>query len=186
MVTQINDKFVSAIFLNQSDIGIENSVYPETQINLYGDNKALFTLGALFNLVQKETNLVIYLVGSSDKDFDFVFFHGTSNPLSFKDLFEIKRQASKLKKPKKYCLEINAEMAIDRLNESWKLNDLYSIRSEGQLISMSCNLLGLRLAKVICKSLIETGEGHTHFDGFSTKRSLELILRNKETDWMFQ
>ncbi|MDR9856481.1 hypothetical protein RJP21_23030 [Paenibacillus sp. VCA1] len=63
---------------------------------------------------------------------------------------------------------------------------MFSIRSEGQLVLISCNTLGLKLAERICTSLIETDEGHVHFDGFSTQGSLELILRNKDTDMTFQ
>ncbi|BBI34335.1 hypothetical protein [Cohnella abietis] len=182
----MNNRLVSIAFVDQRSIGIENSVFLETQINIYGDSKSLYILGALFNLIQKEKSIIVYLQRSSNKASDIVLFHGTSNPITYSDCVNLRKKAYKVKTNKKYSLEINEETKADKLYESWKFKDLYSIRSNGQLILMSCNLLGLRLAELICKSLIDTNDGHTHFDDMSTKESLELIIRNKDTDMIFQ
>ncbi|RKP55550.1 hypothetical protein D7Z26_10225 [Cohnella endophytica] len=112
-----NRRIVKIAIIQQGSIGIENNVYPDTQINLYGDSKALYYLGAFFNLIQREKSMIIYLQRSSNNESDIVFFHGTSNPISFSDCIEIRNKATKLKHTELYSLEIKEETRSDKLKE---------------------------------------------------------------------
>lgn len=155
-------------------------------MNLYGDSKSLITLAGLFNLVQREKSVIVYLFRNAEEGSDFAFFHGTSNPLSFCDFADIRKRIYKANIVGNYDLKTSQERKDDRMHEAWKFKNIYSIRSSGQLISMSTNSLGLRLAELVCKELSVTDEGHTHFDEWSTQGSIELIIRNKDTDMIFR
>lgn len=182
---RVNQKNQNIVFIDQKEIGIENTVYPETQMNLYGDSKSLLTLAGLFNLV-REKNVIVYLCRDTEGSSDFAFFHGTSNPLGFKGLAEIRNKIHKTNIVKSCYVQVSEETKADRMRETWRFKNLYSIRSSGQLISMSCNSLGLRLAELVCKDLSDSDQGHTHFDEWSTQGSVELIIRNKDTDMIFR
>lgn len=126
--------------------------------------------------------MIVYLYRDTTDSYDFVFFHGRSYPFRFKDLNDIRDRIHRAKIVDSFFIQSVEETNKDRMDETWKFKNLYSVRTNGQLISMSCNQLGLRLAELVCKELIDTEQGHTHFDEWSTQKSIELILRNKDTD----
>lgn len=154
-------------------------------MNLFGDCKSLNTLAGLFNLVGREKDVIVYLCRDTEVSSDFAFFHGTSNPLGFNDLAEIRKRIHKANITERYDVQVAEETKAERMHETWKFKNLFSIRSSGQLVSMSCNSLGLRLAELVCKELSDSEQGHTHFDEWSTQGSIELIIRNKDTDMIF-
>ncbi|WP_132417017.1 hypothetical protein [Paenibacillus albiflavus] len=130
--------------------------------------------------------MIVYLFRNSEDGSDFAFFHGTSNPLSFSDFTDIRKRIYKANIVGSYDIMTSQERKDERMHEAWKFKNIYSIRSCGQLISLSTNFLGFRLAELVCKELGDTKQGHTHFDEWSSQGSIELIIRNKDTDMIFR
>jgi hypothetical protein len=150
---------------------------------LYGNNESLIVVGGLFDLINRKKQVIVYLQRSDNNSYDLIIHHGISNPINFKDCKLIRDRIKKVRPSETVQVYIRDEEVKERLKDDWKLNELYSIKSNGRQILMRCSLFGLRFAALVCKELAENSDqGHTHFDYWSTKDSLELIIRNKDTD----
>ena len=179
---KIGSKEYQIIHLEQSDLGIETWVFPETQINVYGNDTAIKTLADIYDGVCT-SDVAAYLERHSLEGADLVIFHGQSKPLNFKIAHQIKKTLKKVASEKTITLNVRLETKTDKMKEDWKFNKSLSIRAEEHLVLISGSTLGLRLSALECLYLTQNDFGHQHFDWWSTDKSIELIIRNTERDY---
>jgi hypothetical protein len=177
----IGTKEYEVMHLNQSTLGIETWIYPDTQINVYGNDTAIKTLSCIYDVVS--TNKVLaFLERHSPKGADLVIFHGQSTPLNFRLTHLIRKVLKKSRTGKDIVLDVRPESKDDKMNDDWKFEESLSVRVEDHCVLINGSTLGLRLSALECLNLTESDLGHQHFDWWSTKKSVELIIRNTDRD----
>ncbi|WP_078554342.1 hypothetical protein [Bacillus alkalicellulosilyticus] len=177
----IGKKEYEVIHLNQSILGIETWVYPDTQINVYGNDAAINILACLYDVVS--TNKVLaYLERHSPEGADLVIFHGQSTPINFRLTHLIRKALKKSRIGRDIVLDLRPECKDDKMTDDWKFEESLSIRVEDHCVLINGSTLGLRLSALECLYLTKSDLGHQHFDWWSTKKSIELIIRNKDRD----
>jgi hypothetical protein len=169
------------LHLYQSDLGLETWVYPETQINVYGNDYAIRTLADIYDLVSVH-KLIAIIDRHSPDGADLVIFHGQSTPLNFRTIHQLKKSLKKGALFRTINFSVRPESRDDKMKEEWKFNDSLTVRVEDHLVLISGSTLGLRLSALECLYLTENNLGHQHFDSWSTKKSVELIIRNTDRD----
>ncbi|MHC0039753.1 hypothetical protein [Pseudoneobacillus sp. C159] len=169
------------LHLSQSDLGLETWVYPETQINVYGNDIAIKTLADIYDLVSIH-KLIAVMERHSPDGADLVIFHGQSTPLNFRLVHQLKKSIKKGLITRTFDFCVRPDSKEDKMNDDWKFTTSLTVRAEDHLVLISGSELGLRLSALECLYLTENDLGHQHFDWWSTKKSVELIIRNTERD----
>lgn len=175
------NKEYNVLHLCQSNVDIETWVFPETQINVYGNDTSVGVLARIYDFVAVH-KAVAYLERHSPDGADLVVFHGQSTPLNFRIAHQIKKAIHKAHVGKIVTLNLRPETKEDKMDNDWRFRETLSVRVEDHIVLVSGSTLGLRLLALECHNLTENTLGHQHFDWWSTKKSVEFIIRNKDRD----
>jgi N-methylhydantoinase B/oxoprolinase/acetone carboxylase alpha subunit len=159
---KIGMKEYDVIHLFQSDLGIETWVYPDTQINVYGNDTAIKTLADIYDGV-RTYNVIAYLERHSSEGADLVIFHGQSTPLNFRSAHQIRKTLKKISTGKTITLNVRLETDNDKMKEDWKFTKTLSVRVEDHLVLINGSTLGLRLCALECLYLTQNDLGHQHY-----------------------
>jgi hypothetical protein len=178
---RIANKEYQVLHLNQNALGLGTWVYPGTQINVYGDDSSLGLLASVYDFVA-EYKTIAYLERHSPNGADLIIIHGQSTPLNFRIAHQIKKALIKIKNGKVISLQMRPESNEDNLEHDWRFRESLSVRVEESAVLVSASKVGLRLLALECHKLTHNNMGHQHFDWWSTRRSVELIIRNKDRD----
>ncbi|WML48549.1 hypothetical protein RCG23_25580 [Neobacillus sp. PS3-34] len=178
---KIGNKEFKILHLSQTDLGIETWVYPDTQINVYGNDAAIKALADIYDSVCVY-DVIVYLDRNGPDSADLVIFHGQSQPLNFRVVHQLKKELKKKLIDKTITINVRPESEDDKMNEEWKFNNTLSIRVENHLVLINGSKRGLRLSALECLYLTQNDLGHQHFDWWSSKNSVELIIRNTDRD----
>lgn len=177
----IGTKEYEVIHFNQSTLGIETWVYTDTQINVYGNDSSIKALAYIYEVVSTY-KVLAYLERHSPEGADLVIFHGQSTPLNFRLTHLIRKALKKGRAGRDIVLNVRPESKADKMNDDWKFEESLSVRVEDHCVLINGSTLGLRLLALECLYLTESDLGHQHFDWWSTKKSVELIIRNTDRD----
>lgn len=170
---------MAVVHLRQKDIGI--IVREELGHVLLIDTKdssEMYLMSSLFKHVY-DTNDVLFLQGESPSYADLFIFNGAINPLTRKNVKEIKLALNHIK-PKKFELKMisNYDESIWDKWDNWKYKEQLRIQSDHHLAMLNASKLGFELLTHQCAYLASSYSGHAHFDWHSTSTSIELIIRN--------
>ncbi|HIW33070.1 MAG TPA: hypothetical protein IAA29_09820 [Candidatus Paenibacillus intestinavium] len=142
------------------------------------DSYGMYFLASLFRH-SMESNDVIFLEREDDSKTDLFIFNGAINPMDLKILRNIKSSIKYIKS------EIYSLSLIDSHDETiweswkhWKYEKQLRVKADKDLGVINSTQLGFELLAHQCSYLADSDSGHAHFDWYSTKSSIELIIRN--------
>ncbi|MDT0122430.1 hypothetical protein Q9R46_07250 [Paenibacillus sp. RRE4] len=182
-IPRIQIKFQSAewtaVVLRQKDINIK--VKEELGHLLLVDAKdcpEMFLLASLFQHAMY-THDIIYFAREDDSSCDLLVFNGAITPIHQKDLKNLKT-AIKHTQPETYTIPLleSHDESIWKTWQPWKYDEQLRVMANKDLAIINASQLGYELLIHQCAYLASSYSGHSHFDHYSTKKSIELIIRN--------
>ena len=179
--TKIKTNEVTTVVLSQKNINIK--VREELGQVLLVDASDCFEMFILASLFQHamQTHDVIYFEREDDLSCDLFVFNGAITPLDQKDLRKIK-SAIKFVEPEIYKLKLldSHDESVWESWQHWKYDEQLRVKASKDLAIINSSQLGFELLFHQCAYLASSYSGHSHFDWYSTKKSIELIIRNIE------
>ncbi|MNG03578.1 hypothetical protein D3C84_866670 [compost metagenome] len=170
---------MNVVHLKQKDIGI--TVREEMGHFLLIDAKdspEMFLMSSLFKHIN-DTNDVVYLHRENASSTDLVIFNDAVNPLGRKIIKKIKSTIENNKTQKfELAITVGQDESIWDEWHSWKYKKQLKVHADSHLALLNTSKLGLELLVHKCAYLAVSHIGHSHFDGYSTSDSTELIIRN--------
>ncbi len=142
------------------------------------DCREMFLLASLFKH-SMESHDVIFLEREDDSKTDLFIFNGAIKPLALKDLRKIKT-SMRFIKPEIYSLPLinSYDERIWDTYGHWKYDEQLRVKADKDLGLINASQLGFELLVDQCSYLASSFSGHAHFNWYSTKSSIELIIRN--------
>ncbi|WP_168124004.1 hypothetical protein [Paenibacillus sp. HB172176] len=179
--TKIQNTEVTTVVLSQKDIKIKvREELGHVLLVDANDCSEMFLLASLFEHAMR-THDILYFRREDDLSCDLFVFNGAITPLNQKHLREIK-SSIKYTKPETYNIKLldSHDESIWDTWQRWKYDEQLRVKASKDLAIINSSQLGFELLVQNCAYLASSYSGHSHFDWHSTKKSIELIIRNIE------
>jgi hypothetical protein len=173
---QIGKRTLSVIHLHQKECGIQVKSEGGYHVLVDGGDSAEMVLLASICKYLSDTNDIFLLERENELFADLLLFNGASNPVTKKDVKQIKN-AIKHNKGHELSLEIFTSDTDTRW-EWWKYEKQISVKAEQHVVLAHASKMGLELLARQSLRLATTYLGHIHCDVWSTSSSTDLIIRN--------